>query len=345
MFRPVPVPVLPPSTALADLATAGEAHAWLAGTTGVFTSRPSAPLVLSWTGEEWREEPLPALSAPASLSGVTATAPDDVWAVGNSGGRPLVLHFDGTTWRTMATPPMTWAKAVAALRADDVHVVGTGRDGLHWDGTAWRLRPVLSSARENLQTATRVGAGELWAGGGGLAGVGPASYEYPLLVRWDGRAWQDLPGPRLERGHVARLAAAAPDDVWLGHVRDADGLRVHRWNGRAWAAVPGPEEEAGRLSVHGVAAGWTWGVRAGRRSFETRPAFHRWTGSGWEAVPLPDGVARASASHVGLATTGATTWAYLKTAAGVHVLRHTAEPAPRGTPAGGVADAADDTGP
>ncbi|MDU0295264.1 hypothetical protein, partial [Saccharothrix longispora] len=61
MFRPVPVPALPPSTALADLATAGDDHAWLAGTTGVFTSRPSAPLVLSWTGTTWQHEPLPEL--------------------------------------------------------------------------------------------------------------------------------------------------------------------------------------------------------------------------------------------------------------------------------------------
>ncbi|MFD7657304.1 hypothetical protein ACFV4N_25280 [Actinosynnema sp. NPDC059797] len=230
MFRPVPVPALPPSTALADLATAGEDHAWLVGTTGVFTSRPSTPLVLRWTGAGWHEEPLPALPAPASLAGVAATAPDDVWAVGNSSGRPLVLHYDGATWRATTTPPMTWAKAVAA---------------------------------------------------------------------------------------------AAPDDVWLAHVRDTHELRLHRWNGSAWHEVPSPDD-TDRLSVHGVAAGWTWGVRAGRGSFETRPAFHRWTGAGWAPVPLPDPLAGTSASHVGLTTTGATTWAYLKTAAGVHVLRHTA---------------------
>ncbi|MEU4746416.1 hypothetical protein AB0G02_38980, partial [Actinosynnema sp. NPDC023658] len=134
--------------------------------------------------------------------------------------------------------------------------------------------------------------------------------------------WTEVPGPRLDRGHVARLAAAAPDDVWLGHVRDTEGLRVHRWDGTRWTAVA-PPEDTDRLSLHGVDTGWTWGVRATRGSFETRPAFHRWTGRDWTAVPLPDDLARTSASHVGLATTGATTWAYLKTAAGVHVLRHT----------------------
>lgn len=322
LFLPVPVPVLPPSTALAELATAGEHHAWLAGTTGVFTSRASAPLVLSWTGETWREEPLPHLPAAASLSGVSAAAPDDVWAVGNSAGRPLVLHYDGTTWQVVATPRITWAKAVTAVGPDDVHVVGTGRDALHYDGTTWRLRAAVSSARESLHTIAAAGPHHVWAGGGGLAGAGPATYEYPVLVRWDGTGWTEVAGPRVERGHVARLAATAPDDVWLGHARDTEGLRVHRWDGAQWTSVP-PPRDTGRLSVHGVAAGWTWGVRATRGSFETRPAFHRWTGAGWTAVALPEDLARASASHVGLATTGATTWAYLKTAAGVHVLRHT----------------------
>ncbi|ROP35403.1 hypothetical protein [Saccharothrix texasensis] len=322
LFLPVPVPVLPPSTALADLATAGEHHAWLAGTTGVFTSRPSTPLVLSWTGETWREEPLPDLPAPASLSGVSAAAPDDVWAVGNSAGRPLVLHYDGTTWHVVPTPPITWAKAVTAVARDDVHVVGTGRDALHYDGVRWRRRTALSSARETLHTITATGRHHVWAGGGGLAGAGPATYEYPVLVHWDGATWTEIPGPRAERGHVARLAATAPDDVWLGQARDTDGLRVHRWDGHQWTTVPTPGDPD-RLSLHGVAAGWTWGVRATRGSFETRPAYHRWTDTGWTPVALPDDLALASASHVGLATTGATTWAYLKTAAGVHVLRHT----------------------
>lgn len=327
MFLPVPVPVLPPSTALAALATAGDDHAWLAGTTGVFTSRPSTPLVLRWTGDTWQEEPLPPLPAAASLCGITATAPHDVWAIGNSAGRPLVLHYDGTRWHTVTTPAITWAKAVTAVTAHDVHIVGTGRHGLHYDGATWQRRTVLSSARESLHTLTAAAPDDLWAGGGGLAGAGPAAYEYPVLVRWDGATWTDTPGPRLTRGHIAHLAAAAPDDLWLGHVRDTEGLRLHHWNGRHWTPVP-PPQDTDRLSVHGVAAGWTWGVRATRNSFETRPAYHRWTGNDWTPVPLPDDLARTPASHVGLTTTGTTTWAYLKTAAGVHVLRHTSSPPP-----------------
>ncbi|GAA3839173.1 hypothetical protein GCM10022243_01980 [Saccharothrix violaceirubra] len=322
MFRPVPVPALPPSTALADLTATGDDHAWLAGTTGVFTSRPSAPLILRWTGTAWRVEDLPGIAAAASLAGISATGPDDVWAVGNSAGRPLVLHWDGTRWHLRTPPAIPWAKAVLALAPDDVHVVGAGPDVLHWDGTDWHRTAVLSSDREGLQTVTATGPDDIWAGGAGLAGVGPATYEYPVLVRRTATGWHEVRGPHVDHGHVTRLAVATPEDVWLAHVHGSDGLAVHRWDGERWRPAPLPAE-SGRLSLHGVAAGWTWGVRTTRHSFETHPAFHRWTGTAWQDVPLPDSLARTPASHVGLATAGDTTWAYLKTAAGVHVLRHT----------------------
>ncbi|MBW4718232.1 hypothetical protein [Saccharothrix obliqua] len=323
MFRPVPVPALPHSTALADLAMTDADHAWLAGTTGVFTSRASTPLVLRWTGVDWAEEALPEPAAAASLAGISAAAPDDVWAVGNSGGRPLVLHYDGTRWHDVVTPAIPWVKAVLALSPDDVHIVGAGSDTLHWDGHDWTLTTVLTSPRETLHTVTAAAPDDVWAGGGGLTGAGPAAYEYPVLVHWDGAAWTDLHGPRLDHGHVARLAAASPDDLWLAHAHDTDGLHLHHYDGRRWHPVAAPADTE-RLSLHGVAPGWTWGVRAGRRSFETRPAYHRWTGEDWARVALPDDLTTASASHLGLATDGSTTWAYLKTAAGVHVLRHTA---------------------
>ncbi|WP_433274026.1 hypothetical protein ACQPZF_20600 [Actinosynnema sp. CS-041913] len=323
MFRPVPVPTLPPSTALADLAMAAPDHAWLAGTTGVFTSRPSTPLVLRWTGVDWVEETLPALTAAASLAAISAAAPDDVWAVGNSAGRPLVLHYDGARWHSVTTPAIVWAKAVAAIAPDDVHIVGSGSDTLHWDGHDWTRATILTSPRETLHTITATAPDDVWAGGGGVTGAGPATYEYPVLIHWDGHTWTDLHGPRLDHGHIARLAATAPDNLWLAHTHDTEGLHIHHYDGRRWHPVP-PPGDADRLSLHGVAAGWTWGIHATRRSFETRPAYHRWTGDDWTRVPLPDNLARASASHVGLTTDGELTWAYLKTAAGVHILRHTA---------------------
>jgi hypothetical protein len=324
LFEHVPVPVLPPSTTLADLTTHGDDHAWLAATTGVFTSHPSTPLVLRWNGTAWTEEDLPRLPRAASLTGISASAPDDVWAVGNTAGTPLLLHYDGTRWTRVEAPPIGWVKAVAAITPGDVRVVANGPDTLRRATGTWRVERALRSPRQGLHTITATGPDDVWAGGSGWAGTGPTSYQCPLLVHWSGHTWTDhpLPADISPRGHVTSLAAASPTDVWLGCATGTT-MTIHRWNGTAWTTLPN-RPAPGRLTLHGVDTGWTWGTWAEPGTFETRPVHFRWTGTDWTRVALPADLTDVSASDTGLATTphGTTTWAYLKTADGVHILRH-----------------------
>jgi hypothetical protein len=321
LFENLPVPVLPPSTTLADLTTFGPDRAWLAGTAGIFTSRPSAPLILSWNGVKWTPQDLPRLHAAASLTGIDAHSATDVWAVGNTVEGPLVLHYDGMTWTRTATPRIGWAKAITA--GDDVHVVGSSPTTLKRTDRTWTTPQALTSAREGLSTIAAGAPDDVWAGGSGWAGSGPTSYQYPVLVRWDGTRWMNhpLPAESTPRGYVTRVAAA-PDDVWLGCMTTR-GMGIHRWNGQAWTTLPTPQAP-GRLALHGVEVGWTWGTWADPGTFETRPVFYRWTSTGWTPVDLPAGLDSRSAYDTGLATTadGTTTWAYFKTGDGVRLLRH-----------------------
>ncbi len=55
-----------------------------------------------WDGSQWVRFDLPG----QVLYGVEAVAADDVWAVGTSGYGPIILHYDGQTWRE-APAPMT----------------------------------------------------------------------------------------------------------------------------------------------------------------------------------------------------------------------------------------------
>jgi hypothetical protein len=323
LFEHLPVPVLPPSTTLADLTTHGSDHAWLAGTTGIFTSRPSAPLILSWNGTTWAQQPLPRIPTAASLSGIDASSAADVWAVGNAGKDPLVLHYDGTTWTREPTPVIGWLKAVTA--GDEVHIVGSSPNSLRGADNTWNTPQALTSPREGLSTISANQPDDVWAGGSGWAGSGPTSYQYPVLVHWDGTKWtgHPLPANATPRGYVTRLAAA-PDDVWLGCMT-THGMGIHRWNGQVWTTLPAPNAP-GRLTLHGVDVGWTWGTWAEPGTFETRPVFYRWTDTGWTTVALPADLGDKSAYDTGLATTadGTTTWAYLKTVDGVRLLRHRA---------------------
>jgi hypothetical protein len=123
-------------------------------------------MILHWDGTAWTRVPSPNPSSDSFLSAVTATSPDNAWAVGafsttRDGSyyqKALILHWDGTAWTRIPSPrtgPYSYPYylgAVAATSPDNAWAVGlsgTNRDGsvsegaliLHWDGTAWTRVP------------------------------------------------------------------------------------------------------------------------------------------------------------------------------------------------------------
>src|SRR5262249_41839023 len=74
--------------------------AWAVGFhSGAQTDLPIATLVMHWDGASWHQVPSPNLPGVANqLFGITAIAPDDIWAVGAAGGGPLSLHWNGSAW-------------------------------------------------------------------------------------------------------------------------------------------------------------------------------------------------------------------------------------------------------
>ncbi|MGR6999143.1 hypothetical protein ACU686_14985 [Yinghuangia aomiensis] len=65
-------------------------------------------LVQHWDGRAWNRVTVPQPFASWALSGVSASGPDDIWAVGNGYGdddTPVVMHYDGRSWTVLPTPP------------------------------------------------------------------------------------------------------------------------------------------------------------------------------------------------------------------------------------------------
>jgi hypothetical protein len=117
------------------------------------------PMVLHWDGRAWSRIDLPVGDPSLEgvvLTGVSADAPNDAWAVGYSFESPAVpraavaLHWDGKDWRSVAVPLAgsydvlqgVWANSVNnawAVGSTDVngghHVVTVT---LHWNGNAWK---------------------------------------------------------------------------------------------------------------------------------------------------------------------------------------------------------------
>jgi hypothetical protein len=154
-------------------------------------ARPGAgdnrTLIEHWDGTSWMLVPSPqadTTSVPYSLSGISAVAGDDVWVVGHAnpdGGatRPLVEHWDGTSWTIVPTPvsaPGARLHAVAAISSGDVWSVGeeqplsgSGVETLieHWDGTNWSaVGPTFAERR--LVALTALPDGTVFAAGGAL---------------------------------------------------------------------------------------------------------------------------------------------------------------------------------
>jgi hypothetical protein len=89
-----------------------------------------------WNGQVWSYVPTPNFDWPSLnidnyLLGVSASSPNDAWAVGSVGSDEgvgeLAMHWDGQNWSTQERPPKMGAGAlfaVADLSANDVWAVG-----------------------------------------------------------------------------------------------------------------------------------------------------------------------------------------------------------------------------
>jgi hypothetical protein len=120
---------------LTSVAALSSSYVWAVG--GSYTER--------WNGRRWTAVPNPlAVGAHVQLSGVAATSARNAWAVGTTLlGAPVILHWDGTKWREVASPvkrgQLTSVAVSSASNAWAVGYYGGGGFGLfaHWNGTIW----------------------------------------------------------------------------------------------------------------------------------------------------------------------------------------------------------------
>jgi len=174
-WRAVAAPTVATYETLADIDATGSTDAWAVGAaTGNPQRGPLAPLVVRWNGTGWQSTTLPAPGSTA-LAGVDARTTGDVWAVGYSyvdyARQPYVAHFDGTSWRRVATPTLSGGgelAAVVALSSSTVVAVGRSNGAplvLRWNGTSWTQETTPGASAPYLTGATPAGAGKVWAVG------------------------------------------------------------------------------------------------------------------------------------------------------------------------------------
>jgi hypothetical protein len=266
-IRPEDVPACGPAWRLVDnpspsreynelhsIAAVSPEDVWVVGVHGAEQSAQT--LVERWDGRQWTQVPSP--SAPGysnHMHGMSVASARDIWAVG-------AYHREADFWQTLA---------------------------MRWDGTQWGVVPSPNPAPISILNAVvAISADDAWAVGEysrGSRGNG----SQPLIVRWDGSAWKEIPAPRLAGGGVLNaVVALSPDDVWAGGSRDdrsgtLPGPLVMHWDGSAWSVVDAPG--AGTIwGMAAVSAEDIWAV--GNNGPQTLTM--RWDGTRWSTVSSPN---------------------------------------------------------
>jgi hypothetical protein len=229
----------------------------------------------------WRVVP----GSPATqLTAVSALSDADVWAVGMSGSRSVVLHWNGHGWRM--TRSSVVALDLAAESARDVWVVGETSlrasaarpASMRWDGVRWKVVPVPGPLGSYLSGVSARSSHELWAVGAGRDG--------PLVVRWNGRGWRSV------ATGVANGLLHAIDAPWAVGTQgmasstgagSEDPLVVQLGGGRVRQATTPVLDSVDEnlLAVDAVTSGDVWAVGSADVLGGRAPLVQRLEGGAW----------------------------------------------------------------
>lgn len=242
-------PNLSGSNGLASVAVISEHNAWAVGT-----------LIEHWNGQTWQIVPGPS-NAPSSVSltSVTYTSKNDVWAVGNY---------------------------------SDSNNVGYGIIE-HWNGHVWSLITNPTPVNGTLQSVAAISARDVWAVGYSHASNG---IESTLTEHWNGHIWQIVASSDPTHNSLLRLtgvSAVAHNDVWaVGFVRNASGIEntlTEHWNGRTWQIVVSATDSASSEleAVVAVSDESVWAVGGIFPASSSLPLTEYWNGWFWGIVSSP----------------------------------------------------------
>jgi hypothetical protein len=166
---------------------------WVVGTATGYgdASATSVPMALHYDGSTWTDVPVPLIgNRHHELDAVSASAPDNVWAVGDwrsisAPFKALIVRWDGSSWTRVSNPGegagSGGTQAVLALAPDDVWVSGEFYGGsvrlIHWNGSSWETPS--TGITGIIVSFAAISPRDIWAADGTHASI----YHY------DGTSW------------------------------------------------------------------------------------------------------------------------------------------------------------
>ena len=201
---------------------------------------PAQTLIGHWDGANFTTAAGPQVSGTSSdrLVSVSASGPNDVWAVGRSsdGGfiNNLILHYNGTTWSITPSPNVGLGAtntlySVKALSPTLAYAVGNHIDvstGLSdtliekWDGVSWGVvaSPNPIAGDDNyLFSVSALSSTSIWAGGASYATNASQTPTATMAEHWDGTSWKAVAGYDGNSGNFNEfnaILAVSPTEIW-----------------------------------------------------------------------------------------------------------------------------------
>jgi len=239
--------------------------------------QPQKTLIEHWDGTRWKVVASPNANAFFnSLTGLTALAPDDIWAVGSQGAvagtsQTLVEHWDGTRWRIVPSPNGgsydNVLEGVTALSADDIWAVGESTNGIggdrtlveQWNGQQWNIvpSPSIGTFPNFLRKVSGVAPDDVWTVGGYW--LYPGDILNTLTEHWNGSTWRVVASPNPPGGDntLGAVAALASNDVWATGYTAGVALIQH-WDGHQWRLVANSGDQGDLTSIAALNAHDIW---------------------------------------------------------------------------------------
>lgn len=314
-------------TAIAPLLAAGSLA-------GIAPALAAAPACTAWTGVQPADPG--GVSNENVIVGVAALSSCDAWAVGDyfngTADQALIERWDGTIWTPAASPNPpgpAHLRGVAASSARNAWAVGYYFNGTnaqplieHWNGTTWKqvASPAPAGpAHDNILTGVAVTSGSnAWAVGFYVLN---GTVARTLIEHWNGRSWQQVPGPNPSSSDntLAGVTATSAGNAWtVGQYLNSSGnaarTLVEHWNGRTWKQVPSPSPSSvanGLSAVTAASADNAWAVGDYFNGVITQTLTEHWNGRTWQRVPSPNpgGSARINTLTGAAAISSSDAWA------------------------------------
>ncbi len=200
----------------------GDGRLWVVG------GKVAQGLILQQDAAGWNEVDT-GLTFPL-LNWVHGTSGSDVFAAGNDG---VILHFDGESWTSQATPVTAPVWGLWAVGPEDVWAVGGNNFSddppfvLHYDGVEWTLSNIPTLVRPGVHAFFKVwasGPDDVWMVG-----------QNGAVLHYDGEgftetgigAGQDLVG----------IWGNGPEDIMI--VGGRTNAEIAHYDGDSWMRVAG----------------------------------------------------------------------------------------------------------